>query len=209
MKLSKKILLWKDKSKIDYTPLFLSLWVAFNIWMRSKTTNKRATERDIIDSIKDIGNNLLALKNDSGVLKEEFIKMIQGESAEALTFRRYFSELHRSLENANLPYETNANGLKNVGNKKIAFSNCIIEWLGGNFQLDSLVRRKRQHNIIEIDSNFRVENNNDRLFAAYIEIVYQVRCHVVHGTLPLNVKTERVVRYTYLTLSMVMKPLGK
>ena len=196
MKLSKKISLWKKRSEIDYIPLFLSLWVAFNVWMKSRWGRKTRKDRDLINFTKGM---------DNGSLKKEFIDFILGKHSEALTFKGYFVDLHKALEKASIDYDPLPSNLKDTINKKISFSNCIINWNDGTPELETILRRKRQHNIIEISSNFRVEGNNDRLFAAYIEILYQVRCLLVHGNLPPDKKNERVIKYLYLTLSMIMK----
>ena len=209
------ISLWKKKSEIDYAPLFLSLWVAFNVWMNDRWGGNKRRERDLINLIKDMDNE---------ALKNEFIELIHGEGAEALTFRGYFAALHDALEKTDLDYDGLPKKLKNADSKKISFSNCIIDLRDDEPKLVSVVVKKIELNrdeeeaeeyddkdeeTIKIGSNFWVKNNNDDLFAAYIEILYKVRCHVVHGDLELVEKNERVLKYLYLTLSMIMKPLGR
>ncbi len=60
---------------------------------------------------------------------------------------------------------------------------CIVDWNNGNATFDSVIKRKGQHNKIEIENGLWVDSNTDRLFAAYVEIVYQVRCALFHGDL--------------------------
>ena len=36
MSSSKNISLWKKKAEIDYIPIFMSLWLSLNAWMRDR-----------------------------------------------------------------------------------------------------------------------------------------------------------------------------
>ena len=61
---------------------------------------------------------------------------------------------------------------------------------------------------IALDDDLKVENNPERLFAAYIEIVYQIRCALFHGDLaPTPKENKKVIQHLYLTLSMVMEDI--
>ncbi len=201
------ISLWKKKSEIDYVPLFLSLWVTFNVWMKDKWADNAKNDRALINLTKDMDNESL---------KNEFIELIHGEGAEALTFRGYFAELHSALEDTDLEYDQ-LNRVRLVRSRKISFKNCVTDFRVKYPKLISVVveitewdreEAEQDDGLIEIASDFWVENNNKALFAAYIEILYKVRCHVVHGNLSLNSKNERVLKYLYLTLSMIMQSLG-
>ncbi|MCY4080138.1 MAG: hypothetical protein OXF54_07825 [Caldilineaceae bacterium] len=58
---------------------------------------------------------------------------------------------------------------------------------------------------IELEGALVVDSDTDRLFAAYVEIVYQIRNQLFHGALALNPANERVIRHLYITLSMTME----
>ena len=65
-------------------------------------------------------------------------------------------------------------------------------------------------NKIELNDDLSVENDPERLFAAYMEIVYQIRRSLFHGDLVTTIEdivNKRVVRQLYLTLSMVMEDI--
>ncbi len=211
------ISLWKKKSEIDYIPLFMLLWLSFNVWMKSRWTH--TGERALIDEVKSM---------DRGGLKNAFIDLIQEKNQKSLTFRGYFGELHRALEKAEFKYDPNIDGIKKSKNQNVSFSNCIIKWNGGKFKTVSLVKLKTEHDNkleddetkwseiendeteddeIEIDSRFAVKNEPENIFAAYIEILYQVRHIVFHGNLKLTQKHERVIKYLYLTLTMIMEEI--
>ncbi len=195
MSLSENISFWKKRSEIDYITLFISLWVSLNMWMKSRW--ELGKDRKLINALKRLDNE---------GLKNQFIDLIRGNDSKSLTFKGHFGELHSALENANLEYDSRATALQNAASKKVSFSNCIIDWNDGNFELDSVVKKATDPlaSRIEIASNFFVEGNNDRLFAAYIEILYQVRCLLFHGNLWATQENIRVIKHLYLTLSMIM-----
>ena len=111
-----------------------------------------------------------------------------------------FTELHRSLENANINYTKD-----NMKEYIISLSSCFSGWKNGNPIFISVLKTKRQHSKIKIDQELWVVDDNKQLFAAYIEILYQVRCALFHGNLSPIPNNERVIRALYLTLAMVME----
>ena len=62
--------------------------------------------------------------------------------------------------------------------------------------------------VIKLDDDVWVESNTGRLFKAYIEIVYQVRCNLFHGDLVPDAENHRVIRLLYLMLFMIMEDIG-
>ena len=204
------IKLWKEKAEIDYIPPFMSLWVSLNAWMKDSFTYN--IERDGVESLKDSAPLLL----------DKFKELIGTQSINGVLFRGYFGELHRALSNVRIPYNIRPA-------KIISFKCCIIDWNHGNPQFDSILIEGVSDNIlsetptefdemreeqiesddkIELDDDLKVENNPERLFAAYIEIVYQVRCALFHGDLaPTPEENKKVIQHLYLTLSMVMEDI--
>ncbi len=185
---SENISLWKKKAEIDYIPLFMSLWLSLNAWMR---------DRFNVDKDREILN---LLKSSDGQLKDRFSELIHQSNAESLRFKGNFSELCRALDNADIRYTK-----EQWKNKKVSFENCIIDWANGSPQFTSILKTKHQQSKIQIDDGLWVEDDNAHIFAAYIEILYQVRCALFHGDLPPKPENERVVKALYLTLSMVME----
>ena len=188
---------WKKRSEIDYVPLFISSWLCLNVWMKSAWDG--TDDRHLLNQLTSPEDN---------DLKVEFISLINGTTPEAIAFKGYFAELISALTNARLEYHKLPNNLEDTPNRFISFSNCIIDWNDGAPELETILKGERQHNKIEIVKNFWIDNDNNRVFSAYIEILYQVRCLLFHGTLSLIPANERVIINFYLTLSMAMKPLG-
>ena len=71
--------------------------------------------------------------------------------------------------------------------------------------LESVLKTEGQKNKIEIVENLWIEDNTQRVFAAYIEILYQIRCELFHARLEPTLANERVMKQLYLTLSMIME----
>ncbi len=183
---------WKKRSEIDYVPLFISSWLCLNVWMKSAWDG--TDDRHLLNQLTSPEDN---------DLKVEFISLINGTTPEAIAFKGYFAELISALTNARLEYHT-----LNTPNRLISFSNCIVCRNNGTPEIGTILKREGQRDKIEIAPNFWIDNDNNRVFSAYIEILYQVRCLLFHGTLSLIPANERVIINFYLTLSMAMKPLG-
>lgn len=200
MSSSENISLWKKKAGIDYIPIFMSLWLSLNAWMRDRIREK--TDREIVNYLKSTGLDL----------KDKFAELMHQENAKSHKFKGDFAELYRALNNANILY---TNG--RVKGEKVSFESCVIDWNSGNQKLESIKAEsweaeKGQEGAgnpeplsIKIDNGLWIDSNNDRVFAAYIEILYQVRCALFHGGLSPKPENERVIKQLYLTLSMIME----
>lgn len=186
MSVSQIISRWKEKAEIDYFPLFISLWFSLNAWMKDHR----------------LGNNdrcrLNNLKSEDHPLFDKFTELIYSQDAKGNSFRGNLAELHQALENARISYTQLENGI-------ISFTSCPITWSKKSPNLESVVKTKHQKGKIKIVEGFWVENDIQRLFAAYIEIVYQIRCALFHGDIPPDRDHERVIKQLYLTLSMIME----
>ncbi len=113
-------------------------------------------------------------------------------------FKGSLAELHRALANAHISYERHED-------KTVSLDCCAIAWNDGNPSFESVLKTSKDPGRLELDSNLWVEDDPERLFAAYAEIVYQVRCALFHGNLAPIAENERVIKHLYLTLSMVME----
>ena len=193
MSISEIISRWKQKSEIDYMPLFISLWFSLNAWMKDRFEQEK--DRD----------NLKSLKHTNHQLSNKFAELIGDQDTNINSFRWNFGELHRSLENANILYGNKWKDLNNWKGKIISFGSCPITWNGKNSELESVLKRERQWRKIKLGDNLWVENDTPRLFAAYMEIVYQIRCALFHGDIAPIPDHERVIKQLYLTLSMIME----
>lgn len=50
-----------------------------------------------------------------------------------------------------------------------------------------------------------LNNDSQKIFAGLFEVIYQGRCHLVHGSLEPNDKNHEVARYCYLILFECLK----
>lgn len=180
-------LFWREQAKIDYFSLFVPIWLSLNAWMRERFTAQN--ERDFLETLKLGGHPLF----------DGFAGLVQSGEVRGSSFRADLGELHRALVSVNLSYATRHRG------KGVSLESCAIDWRSG--QVDSVLRERTEESDsdLAIGGGLWVENDPARLFAAYIEIVYQVRCALFHGALPPNANSERVIRYAYLTLFAVME----
>ena len=184
MSAAENISLWKKRAEIDYIPPFISLWLSLNAWMRDRYTVCK--DREMLELLKAGGNRL----------SNRFAELIHAKDSNGSTFRGNFGELQRALINANIPYDK-------YQDKIISFDCCILEWNNGQIEFVQVSKGKRQRAKIKIDDNFWVENDTNRVFAGYMEIVYQIRCALFHGNLAPKPQNERVIKQLYLTLSMI------
>lgn len=199
---------WRERARIDYFSLFVPLWFSVNAWMLDRYTVTR--DRSLLEELK-LGGHELA---------DEFAGLVQSEAARGNSFRANLGELHWALETARIPYEGR------FSSRTVGLGCCAIDWNNGNPQFDSVLRNtpyepspndeledseeadsivQSEYKNIELVGGLWVENNPLRVFAAYIEVVYQVRCALFHGRLELTPQNERVVKHIYLTLSEVME----
>lgn len=194
MSKSKNISLWKKKSKIDYTPIFVALWLSFNAWLKKEYQNI-TTDRQYIN----------LLKRSSSPLSDRFAELINPNNINEspLKFRGDFTGLIKSLDNANIHYHKNEE-------ETISFKNCVVEWntnlKEGEKQIYmSIIKKETDPSKIKIGENSWIDDNVELVFAAYIENLYQIRCAFFHGALPPIEENERVIKHLYLTLSMLME----
>lgn len=180
---------WKKQAEIDYFPIFISLWFSMNTWMKDHCSGD--TDRCRLND----------LKNQQNDLANKFADLIYSPDAKGTSFKGHLGELHSALENAKIPYSHP----KLVIEKAISFRSCPINWQGKNSKLESVVKTKRQHRKTPIIDELWFEDDPQRLFGAYMEIVYQIRCALFHGDLAPDPNTERVIKQLYLTLSMIME----
>ena len=206
---------WKEKSEIDYISLFVFLWFALTVLMKNHFEEETADEKETSDKTKTSDRNRLdLLKRSGGSLLGAFSRLIIAQNANGERFRAEFGELHDALAGARIPYDKDR-----WPNRTIDFECCIIDWNNGDPEFESILMLEEiddestspdEMNKIELNDDLCVENDPERLFAAYMEIVYQIRCTLVHVDLDTDIEdtaNKRVVRQLYLTLSIVMEDI--
>ena len=179
---------WKNRAEIDYIPLFISLWLSLNAWMRDRY-HRADRDRERLELLKGGGHKF----------SERFAELIHAKDSNGTRFRGSFGELQRALSNARISYDNR------WPSEIISFDSCPISWNDGSPYLESVLKTRKQRAKIQIDDELWVENDTERLFAAYIEILYQIRCMLFHGNLAPERANERVIKHLFVTLSMIME----
>ena len=201
---NENIRVWKERAAIDYVPPFMNLWLCLNAWMTAKDP-KLLGDR----------NKLNALKTTPSLLLDRFTGLMGAPDINATLFRSYFAELHRALVYADIRYH-------HFSDKIVRFDCCLIDQTTHPRTFESILVKPEEitdthvsfetgdieQEVIKLDDDVWVEGNTERLFKAYIEIVYQVRCNLFHGDLVPNTENHRVIRLLYLTLFMIMEDIG-
>lgn len=186
MSSSDNISKWKEKSQIDYFTLFMPLWLSFNAWYKDKYHWVYTTDRDCINDLKD---------NTTGTNKiwNKFQSLIWSND----NFKNNLSNLSHALISANLTNDKYS--------LIISFKNAKLD----NTTYENLIvtTKKRWYTYIELPNNVILIDNEEKLYKALLEIIYQVRCILFHGNLtPIEVN-NRVIKYLYLILFDLVEDL--
>lgn len=219
------IKLWRQRAEIDYVNLFIPLWLSLIAWIKDgykdstkKSGKNKDYERHQIEWFKSGGHELserfIYLMTDTNDNKQHIDK-------EIAIFRGYFVELHRAFENADITFNRPPKDLKKEINQKVSFKNTILDWLDDDPKFTNITRKiddkpideyeyidaedSTTDDVITFSEDFCIDNNISNAFKAYIENLYQVRCHLFHSSLEPADENERVIRFLYLTLYMIMK----
>ncbi len=182
---SNKISEWKKKSEVDYIPLCVNLWLSFNAWYKDEykkfNNGKEGRDNQCIKFLKN--------KCDNGnIIYKTFSKLIQENSH----FKFLFGSLHKALLNAELYYNSYCGG-----RYSISFENVSIE-SNSKEKPSNLVKTKRSRNKLLLCDNIFFTDNITLIYKAYIEIMYKIRCMLIHGDLEMKDNQKDVIKYLYL-----------
>ena len=190
MSTSEIISSWKQKSEIDYFSLFFPLWLAFDAWCKDKYG--KPTQRKCLEALKNDGLN--------NKTYQKLKTLLQGSDSISETFKSYLTQLNQALEASPIRYEFN--GTEEP--KTLSFKNGLMDKNANPRAYEDLFRTSGQHNKIELITGIFITDEISKIYRAYIEILYQVRCRLIHGDLSPNKENERLIKYLYLTLKDLM-----
>ncbi|MGM0429796.1 MAG: hypothetical protein ACQEQ2_05805 [Pseudomonadota bacterium] len=196
---------WIEKSAIDYFSPFISLWLACNSWYMSHYSDLNdshngsgsASDRDFINKLKEdtSGRNHLFTK---------LSELLEKPGKEGISFRTDVELLHYSLERANLRPERISS---------CSLQSAVIDYNDRNSTInlikrpqinqDGSVRASEEHDVIKLDSIY-ITSNKQHCMAGLVEIIYQVRNMLVHGSLNPDKDEHDVVKYCYRILWELM-----
>ena len=193
---------WFAKARVDYFSPFINLWLACNSWYNFHYSLSQ--DRAHVDKLKtEFGN--------SNKLYVAFQRcFVQGESKDKKTFLSLLELLHFSLNQAEIkPVKFHSTKSLNFNCLLIDFSkkddpNEYIDIVLSNALTKTGTLKANQQGII-LNSTLVLLADSEKVFAGLIELIYQVRCALVHGELPPTSQNHEVVKYCYLVLFELMR----
>lgn len=195
---------WLRKAEIDYFSKFIPLWLAFNSWYRSHYPDLAdPKDRNFIDKVKDDDtprNSLFTAFKD--LMHEE-------TSKKGIKFRSDLEALRYSLNRVDLYYRKASNEDLPF---KISFEYALIKYDNVNLadanSYEDITLALNARGVPKIKlSEMAFIHDHHKIFAALIEIIYQVRCYLFHGDLKPNKEEHEIIRYCYEVLKTMMDNL--
>lgn len=170
-----------DKSEIEYITPFLKLWMAFNNWYKNDFPSLR-TDRDAINEYKREGS-----------IKTEFLRLLQGRSNSDEKFQDALAFFVKNVTECN-------------------YDNFIYP--------EDLFTRSPSERVIQSRSLvfisphakefYFTSGDESRLFEYTLEIIYQIRCKLVHGDFDIEDQlfidfVEKSYRIFYPILNKILE----
>jgi hypothetical protein len=191
---------WFTKSQVDYFSSFVSLWLSCNSWYNFHYS--LANDREHINKVKSDFTN-------TNKLFKEFDKLFTGSfTKEQKSLFANIELLHYSLNRKVL----NAPSLI----KPLNFENVLIDYsqkavATGYSSLiiknPKTITGKLKAGISGVDlGDIVFINDSKKVFAGLFEIIYQIRCLLVHGDLEPTDDNHEIIKYCYLILADLMRP---
>ena len=191
---------WFTKSQVDYFSSFVSLWLSCNSWYNFHYS--LANDREHINRVKsDFAN--------TNKLFKEFDKLFNGSfTKEQKSLFANIELLHYSLNRKIL----NAPSLI----RPLNFENILIDYsqksvaTGYSSVIIKNAKTKKGNlkaGVSGIDlGDIVFINDSKKVFAGLFEIIYQIRCLLVHGDLEPTDDNHEIIKYCYLILADLMRP---
>ncbi len=193
---------WFAKARVDYFSPFLTLWLACNSWYKFHYATL-SKDREHINKLKSDNSK-------QNVLFTKFKSTIEGGgSKEQVRLRANMELLHFSLSRADIQPQNFKYSLSFM-NIPIDFSKKELLESYINIIINKAKKQNGKLKDTFIDSaidlgEIVISSDLKIVFAGLIEIVYQVRCMLVHGELKPTDDNHEVVKYCYLILHDLMK----
>lgn len=181
---------WRANAEVDYYPQLVILWLSTNSWYRShysEITGKR--DREFLNKLRDDHSS-------RNKLFSRFDKKLQAENTKMRAeLLNHIEGLFFALNSASLLWE------EEQSNKVITFDNCLLNSAPKTY--GSLIVQSRASGI-RISDTLKLTDDKSVLFNGLLEIIYQVRCQLVHGQIEPNRENHEVVKQCYFLLHALM-----
>ncbi len=182
---------WRSYAEVDYFSQFILLWLSTNAWYRShyaEITSRK--DRDFLEKLRTDHSPRNKLYSrferaiSSPTIKEnrELLSII-----EALSF---------GLNRATLFWDDDAHV------QPINFENCMLA-NGPKVYGPITVNKHASGNTIS--DKLKLLESKEEIFNAFLEIIYKVRCLLVHGDLEPSADNHEVVKQCYAMLHLFMR----
>lgn len=182
---------WRQYAEVDYFSQFILLWLSTNAWYRShyaEITSRK--DRDFLEKLRldHTPRNKLYARFERSIssptIKDgrELLSII-----EALSF---------GLNRATLFWDDDTRS------QAINFGNCLM---ATNPKSYGPITAKKHASGLVISDNLKLIESKDEIFNALLEIIYKVRCVLVHGELEPSPDNHEVVKQCYALLHLLMR----
>ena len=181
---------WRKKSEIDYVPQLLILWLSTNSWYRSHYSDIASKkDRDFLNKLRDDHST-------RNKLFTRFKKILEDDGTkEHVELNSTIEALSFALNRALLRWD------EDDAASAITFEYCLLN--PGSKAYGSLSVNK-QASGINISKTLKLNEDKSVLFNGFLEIIYQVRCQLVHGQLKPDEDSHEAVKQVYLLLRLMM-----
>jgi hypothetical protein len=149
-----------NKSEIEFITPFLKLWMSFNSWYK-EDMGSQTKDADAINHYKK-----------QGKIKDEFLRLFGDTSDVGIDFNIAIYNMVSNLKNYDLKY---------INGDRVKYSEDLIyENIDGRSGLDPIY-------ISETKKRFQIPSSKkEDLFSQTLNIVYQVRSNLVHGSFDIE-----------------------
>ena len=176
-----------NRSEIEYITPFLKLWIAFNGWYKQDTPRSITTDRRAINYYKEQGKK--------GKVGKHFLSILDTTAGEKL--HNILCTLIDSIQLHPIKKDDKQmNYFIKEGNNKER--NLILGFRGDERQ--NRITLANRHQIMKKDEVL--------FFQSSLEIIYQIRCLIVHGDFDIEDSTFlKLVECVYEILYIVMNKI--
>ncbi|RVT53822.1 hypothetical protein [Rubrivivax albus] len=182
---------WRTYAEVDYFSQFILLWLSTNAWYRSHYAEiSTRRDRDFLDK----------LRGDHSPRNKLYARFERAISSPAI---KEHAELFVAIES--LSFALNRTALywdDESHGEQITLQNCMMATNPKSY--GPLTVHKNSPGIT-VSENIKLTDDKGRIFNALLEIVYKVRCMLVHGELEPSKENHDVVRHCYGLLHLMMR----
>jgi hypothetical protein len=180
---------WFKHSQIEYFTPFMKLWLAFNSWYKLFFPNLR-TDRAVIDVIKT-----------NSSIKDNFNRLVDSPSDECKELRDALAILVNELSMEKLITESGS-----LVGFNLSDINPRFKTLQGRSRTNWL--NLNTGNYILLGETTVVTSDKSVLFRELFEIIYQIRCSLIHGDFEVDDRrSSRLVKSSFVILNSIFGPI--